>query len=57
MFIGSSSAVSLELQRVSNHDTAWRATLHATKAVGLSMLIELFGAYLRQGLGRRRIVS
>jgi len=23
-----------ELQRVSNHDTAWRATLHATKAFG-----------------------
>ncbi|MFH5208411.1 DUF456 domain-containing protein [Antrihabitans sp. NCIMB 15449] len=39
-----------ELQRLSRHDQAWPATWHATKAVGLSMLIELLGALLASGI-------
>ncbi len=39
-----------EVQRLRRHDEAWRATLHATKAVGLSMLIELLGALLAAGV-------
>lgn len=35
-----------EVHRLQRHDAAWRATLHATKAVGLSVLIELLGALL-----------
>lgn len=39
-----------ELQRLSDSKSAWRATIHATKAVGLSMLIELLGALFAGGI-------
>ncbi|MFF0815063.1 DUF456 domain-containing protein [Rhodococcus sp. NPDC003318] len=35
-----------EAQRHRSHREAWRATVHATKAVGLSVLVELLGALL-----------
>jgi uncharacterized protein len=35
-----------ERQRLRDHDAAWRATLLAAKAVGVSVLIELAGALL-----------
>ena len=39
-----------ELTRLGSHDRAWPSTWHAVKAVGLSMLIELFGALLASGV-------
>lgn len=39
-----------EAQRVRGHGDAWRATVHATKAVGLSILVELLGALLAAGV-------
>ncbi len=39
-----------ELQRLQTHQRAWPATVEATKAVGLSMLIELLGALLAAGI-------
>ena len=39
-----------ELRRLRTHDRAWPSTVHALKAVGLSILIELFGALLASGL-------
>ncbi|GAA4485825.1 DUF456 domain-containing protein [Rhodococcus olei] len=39
-----------EAQRHRTHAGAWRATVHATKAVGLSILMELLGALLAAGV-------
>ncbi|WP_027499107.1 DUF456 domain-containing protein [Rhodococcus sp. 114MFTsu3.1] len=39
-----------ELPRHRNHGQAWRSTVHATKAAGLSILVELFGALLATGV-------
>ncbi|GGF93883.1 membrane protein [Rhodococcoides trifolii] len=39
-----------ELPRFGNSRDAWRSTVHATKAVGLSILVELFGALLASGV-------
>lgn len=39
-----------ELQRLRVNRQAWQATVHALKGVGLSMLIELFGALLATGV-------
>ena len=39
-----------EAQRHRTHSGAWRATVHATKAVGLSILVELLGALLAAGV-------
>lgn len=39
-----------ELQRLHRADVAWRSTVHATKAVGLSILVELLGALLASGV-------
>lgn len=39
-----------EAQRQRTHSGAWRATVHATKAVGLSILVELLGALLAAGI-------
>lgn len=39
-----------ELQRLRVGRQAWQATVHALKGVGLSMLIELFGALLATGV-------
>ncbi len=38
-----------ELARLRRYDIAWSSTLHAVKAVGLSMLVELFGALIAAG--------
>lgn len=39
-----------EAGRRRTHADAWRATVHATKAVGLSMLVELLGALIAAGI-------
>ncbi|KAA0017074.1 DUF456 domain-containing protein [Antrihabitans cavernicola] len=39
-----------EVQRVRRNDMAWRSTVHATKAVGLSILVELLGALIASGV-------
>ena len=39
-----------ELPRFGNGRAAWQSTIHATKAVGLSILVELFGALLASGV-------
>ncbi|MGC0365653.1 uncharacterized protein YqgC (DUF456 family) [Rhodococcus sp. 27YEA15] len=39
-----------ELARLRRWAPAWSSTLHAVKAVGLSMLVELFGALIAAGL-------
>ena len=39
-----------ELPRHRNHSDAWRSTVHATKAAGLSILVELLGALLATGV-------
>ncbi len=39
-----------EAERHRTHADAWRSTLHATKAVGLSILVELLGALLAAGI-------
>ncbi|MBM4472389.1 DUF456 domain-containing protein [Prescottella equi] len=39
-----------EAARHRTHRDAWTSTVHATKAVGLSILVELFGALLAVGL-------
>jgi uncharacterized protein YqgC (DUF456 family) len=39
-----------ELARLRNVNIAWASTLHAVKAVGLSMVVELFGALVAAGL-------
>ncbi|MFD4294973.1 DUF456 domain-containing protein [Rhodococcus sp. NPDC058532] len=39
-----------EAQRHRTHADAWRSTVHATKAVGLSILVELLGALLASGV-------
>lgn len=38
-----------EAQRLPEPGAAWKSTMHATKAVGLSILIELLGALLAVG--------
>ncbi|WP_067571413.1 DUF456 domain-containing protein [Nocardia acidivorans] len=39
-----------ELQRLREQQPAWQSTVHALKGVGLSMLVELFGALLAAGV-------
>ena len=47
LFIGFIAGVYVaEIPRHRNHSEAWRSTVHATKAAGLSILVELFGALL-----------
>ncbi|WP_442941435.1 DUF456 domain-containing protein [Nocardia sp. NBC_00403] len=51
LFVGFVLGVYLsELQRLRENQQAWQATVHALKGVGLSMLIELFGALLATGV-------
>ncbi|WP_312884872.1 DUF456 domain-containing protein [Nocardia barduliensis] len=51
LFVGFVLGVYLsELQRLRVNQQAWQATVHALKGVGLSMLIELFGALLAVGV-------
>jgi len=40
-----------EAQRQRTHRDAWTSTVHATKAVGLSILVELLGGLIAAGLG------
>lgn len=47
LFIGFVAGVYVaEVPRHRNHAAAWRSTVHATKAAGLSILVELLGALL-----------
>ncbi|MFI8569282.1 DUF456 domain-containing protein [Rhodococcus sp. NPDC078407] len=47
LFIGFIAGVYVaEVPRHGNHSEAWKSTVHATKAAGLSILVELFGALL-----------
>ncbi|MFE3545166.1 DUF456 domain-containing protein [Nocardia sp. NPDC059177] len=51
LFIGFVLGVYLaELYRLKTNQLAWPATLHALKGVGLSMLVELFGALVAAGV-------
>ncbi|MGY4100195.1 DUF456 domain-containing protein [Nocardia sp. R16R-3T] len=51
LFVGFVLGVYLsELHRLRDNQSAWQATVHALKGVGLSMLIELFGALLATGV-------
>ncbi|MFF0544729.1 DUF456 domain-containing protein [Nocardia thailandica] len=51
LFIGFVLGVYLaELYRLKTNDRAWPATVHALKGVGLSMLVELFGALVAAGV-------
>ncbi|MET9025026.1 DUF456 domain-containing protein [Nocardia sp. NPDC004168] len=51
LFVGFVLGVYLwELQRLRVNRQAWQATVHALKGVGLSILIELFGALLATGV-------
>ncbi|MFQ6393551.1 DUF456 domain-containing protein [Nocardia sp. KC 131] len=51
LFVGFVLGVYLsEFHRLREHQKAWQATVHALKGVGLSMLIELFGALLASGV-------
>ncbi|MEV0331189.1 DUF456 domain-containing protein [Nocardia sp. NPDC050717] len=51
LFIGFVLGVYLaELYRLKTNELAWPATVHALKGVGLSMLVELFGALLASGV-------
>ncbi|WP_433758452.1 DUF456 domain-containing protein [Nocardia sp. CA-135398] len=51
LFVGFVLGVYLsELQRLRDNQPAWQATVHALEGVGLSMLIELFGALLATGV-------
>ncbi|WP_327110677.1 DUF456 domain-containing protein [Nocardia sp. NBC_01730] len=51
LFVGFVLGVYLsELHRLRAGQQAWQATVHALKGVGLSMLIELFGALLATGV-------
>ncbi|GGK52194.1 DUF456 domain-containing protein [Nocardia camponoti] len=51
LFIGFVLGVYLaELYRLKTHELAWPATVHALKGVGLSMLVELFGALIASGV-------
>lgn len=45
-----------ELIRVRAHASAWTSTMHAMKAVGLSMLVELLGALIASGLWLAAVV-
>lgn len=46
-----------EVQRLRGPKQAWPSTVHATKAVGLSMLIELFGALCAAALWLAAVVA
>lgn len=46
-----------EVQRLRGPRQAWPSTVHATKAVGLSMLIELFGALCAAALWLAAVVA
>ncbi|MFI6871399.1 DUF456 domain-containing protein [Nocardia sp. NPDC050406] len=51
LFVGFVLGVYLsELNRLQTQQTAWVSTKHALKGVGLSILIELFGALLAAGV-------
>jgi uncharacterized protein YqgC (DUF456 family) len=51
LFVGFVLGVYLsELRRLRERQQAWQATVHAVKGVGLSMLIELFGALSASGV-------
>ncbi|MFF2085298.1 DUF456 domain-containing protein [Nocardia sp. NPDC058176] len=51
LFIGFVLGVYLaELYRLKTNELAWPATVHALKGVGLSMLVELFGALIASGV-------
>ncbi|MBF6334591.1 DUF456 domain-containing protein [Nocardia abscessus] len=51
LFVGFVLGVYLsELQRLRVNRQAWQATVHALKGVGLSIMIELFGALLAVGV-------
>ncbi|MEV6277358.1 DUF456 domain-containing protein [Nocardia sp. NPDC051832] len=51
LFVGFVLGVYLsEYQRLKQGEPAWQTTKHALKGVGLSMLIELFGALLATGI-------
>lgn len=51
IFVGFVAGVYLsELQRLGSHDKAWPSTVHALKAAGLSILIELLGALVASGI-------
>ncbi len=51
LFVGFVLGVYLsELHRLRDNKPAWQATMHALRGVGLSMLIELFGALLATGV-------
>ncbi|GAA5045108.1 hypothetical protein GCM10023318_08820 [Nocardia callitridis] len=51
LFVGFVLGVYLsEFQRLRLGAPAWRATVHAIKGVGLSMIIELLGALLAIGV-------
>lgn len=46
-----------ELPRHRNHSEAWRSTVHATKAAGLSILVELFGALMASAVWLGAVVA
>lgn len=51
LFIGFVLGVYLaELYRLKTNELAWPATVHALKGVGLSMVVELFGALVAAGV-------
>lgn len=51
LFLGFIAGVYLsELQRLRAQQQAWQYTWHAVKGVGLSILVELFGALLASGV-------
>ncbi|KQU36120.1 MULTISPECIES: DUF456 domain-containing protein [unclassified Rhodococcus (in: high G+C Gram-positive bacteria)] len=51
LFLGFPLGVYLaELPRARTSGSAWQSTVHATKAVGLSILVELFGGLLAAGV-------
>ncbi|MBY6684755.1 DUF456 domain-containing protein [Rhodococcus sp. BP-149] len=51
LFLGFPLGVYLaELPRARTSGSAWQSTVHATKAVGLSILVELFGALMAAGV-------
>ncbi|MFC4123609.1 DUF456 domain-containing protein [Nocardia rhizosphaerae] len=51
LFIGFVLGVYLaELYRLKTNELAWPATVHALKGVGLSMVVELFGALIAAGV-------
>ncbi|MGB7361649.1 MAG: DUF456 domain-containing protein [Rhodococcus sp. (in: high G+C Gram-positive bacteria)] len=58
LFIGFPVGVYLaELPRSRDSAAAWRSTVHATKAVGLSILVELFGGLLAAGVWLGAVIA